>query len=515
MDSLSPAPVPPSRLFSWPVWTIATATFLAHMLTATGYGVFRDEFYYLACADHLAWGYVDHPPLSIAVLALVRMLIGSSAIALQLVPALLHAATVLLTARLARRMGAEGFGATLAALCIAVAPGLLGLTSFYSMNAFDLVFYAATMLIFVRILHEGGRRRWLLLGVVVGLGLLNKYSLGFLVAGLAVGLLFSPRRRELLTPWPWLGAAIAILLFLPHVLWQVTHDWPTREFIANAQQYKIADMSPLAFLTEAWLDMQPPSITVWLTGLVALLIWRPLRPFRPLGVAWLVVLAILLVQKSKPYYLDASFPMLFAAGGLVWERIGQARRWRWTKPVQVVSLVLSGIAIAPFAIPALPVETFLAYNRVLGIVPQAGENHELGPLPQHFADRFGWPELTAAVARAYDALTPAEQQSCLIVGRNYGQAGALRYYGRELGLPLAVSQHNSFYLWGPGGDHFDVVLVVGFERNDLLQAFTEVTAVAHYDHPLAMPYERHGTVYLCRGPRLPLAEVWPQGRMYI
>ena len=502
-------------LVSRPVWFLAGITLLVHLATAENYGIFRDELYYLACADHLAWGYVDHPPLSVAFLALFRSVFGDSLLALRLVPALLHAGVVLGTGRLANQMGAEGFGATLAALCVLVAPGFLGLTSFYSMNALDLAFYLAAMLAYAQILAQGGKRPWIILGLIVGLGLLNKYSMAFLAAGFGIGLLLSSRRRELLAPGRWIGLAIAVLLFAPHLAWQIAHGWPTREFIANAQQYKMSALAPGEFLFQVFLEMQPPSILVWGAGLLALLFAPRLRPMRPFGIAWLVVLAILLVERSKPYYLDATFPMLFAAGGVVWERVARQRGWGWTRWAQVACLSVSGIVISPYAIPVLPPETYIAYNKILKINPESGENHEMGPLPQHFADRFGWREMAEAIAAVYDGLSPEDQASCLIVARNYGQAGAIDYFGPELGLPPAVSQHNSFYLWGPGGDDFAVVISIGQSREDLLTAFEQVEEAGRFDHPYAMPYERRSPIYVCRGWRMSVAEAWRLGRMYI
>ena len=494
--------------------TIALVVLVVHLASATGYGIFRDELYYLACADHLAFGYVDHPPLSIGILALVRAIAGDSLWVLRAVPALLHALTVLATAALARRMGAQRFGAALAALCIAVAPGLLGGASFYSMNSLDSILWTLAVLCYVRVLQGGATRAWLALGLCVGLGLLNKYSMAFLAVGMSIGLLFSQRRRALATRGPWLALALAGLLFLPHILWQIAHDWPTREFIANAQRFKIAELSVPDFLLQVFLEMNPATLFVWSVGLAVLLFWRELRDFRALGVAWLVVLAILLQQESKPYYLNVAFPMLFAAGARFWER-SVATRWRGLFGAQCALAALSGVVLAPFAMPLLSPPSYVRYAQALGVAPQTSEVHELGPLPQHFADRFGWPEMASAMAEAYRGLTPQEQATCMILGRNYGQTGALLYYGRRLGLPPAVGQHNSFYLWGPGGSEFSVVLSIGQSREDLLTAFDEVTEVGRFDHPYAMPYERDSPIYLCRGWRLPVDAAWRLGRLYI
>jgi 4-amino-4-deoxy-L-arabinose transferase-like glycosyltransferase len=493
----------------------AFAVFALHLATATGYGIFRDEYYYLACADHLAWGYVDHPPFSIAFLAAWKALFGDSALALRIPPAILHGLVVWWVAVLAQRMGAGTLGRATAAACAGLAGGLLGMCASYSMNAFDLAAWVGLALIFERILHEGGPRWWITFGVVLGLGLLNKYSVGVLGFGLGLGLLASPARRDLMTRWPWVAVAITLVLLAPHVVWQAVNDWPTREFIANAQAEKITRVSPAEFLLESWLEALPPSVMVWLPGLLGLLFWPRLREWRAFGIAWVAAFVVFNVQVSKPYYLNAAYPMIFAAGGAVWTAIGTGRRTRAVAVGVLVTVVACGLFFSPYAIPVLPPETFVRYTDMVGIEPGNAENTEAAPMPQHLADRFGWKELTETVARVYESLPPEDQKSCLIVGQNYGEAGALLYHGRALGLPPAVSQHNSFYTWGPGGDHFDVVIVVGQGREELGSVFESVVEAARYDDPWAMPFERNLPIWVCRGWKRPVAEIWRAGRFYI
>ena len=497
------------------VWWLAAATVAAHIAFNGRYGIFRDELYYLACADRLAWGYVDHPPLSIAALAAWRALAGEAVGSLQVVPALLHGLVVLGAAALARRMGGRAFAPTLAALCAAVAPQWLALTGFWSMNAFDLAIWTAAFLVVASLLAGGDGRLWVVLGAVLGLGLMNKLSVLFLAAGLAVGLVLSPLRRDLRSRQVLLGAGVAGVIFLPHIAWQVANDWPTAEFIANAQAYKIAAFSPRAMIADQALGMLPPAIAVWGVGLGALLFWGRLRTFRPLGIAFVVVLGILLVERSKPYYLAPAYPPLLAGGAIAWESLSERVGWRWLRPALAAVIGGAGLALAPLAIPVLPVETFVSYQRSLGIAPAASERQDIGALPQHFADRFGWPEMAEQVARVWRSLPAEDRQRCLVLGRNYGQAGALRYYGRELGLPFARSQHNSFFEWGPGAGPYEAVLAIGYRRDDLLEAFEEVVEVGRFSHPWVMPYENDQPIFVCRRPRRPFEELWRDGKLFI
>jgi hypothetical protein len=513
-------PSPPSAAapppLAWPaIATFATAHFLVHVLTNGNYGMFRDEFYYLACADHLAWGYVDHPPFSIAALALWRALFGDSVDAIRVLPALLGAAQVVLTALIARELGGRRMAQTLSAVAAAVAPTWLGITGFYSMNAFEPVVWTCALLVFARILRGGDPRLWLALGAILGVGLLNKISVLVLGMGIAVGVLISSARHQLRLVHPWVGAAIALVLFAPHVVWQIANDWPTREFIANAQRYKIAAMSPAAFFGEQILMIHPVSLPLWLSGLWFLMYTRRMKVFRPLGVVYLVAFALFVMQRSKPYYLTAAYAPLLAAGACAAEAVARRRLGRWLTVTYGVALAAGGALIAPLAVPILPVESFIRYQQRIGIVPESDENNAVGALPQYYADRFGWEEMTAEVARVYHALAPEERERCAIVCGNYGEAGAITYYGRKLGLPPAVSQHNSYYLWGLGEGPIDVVIVVGIDGDDLRGTFASVEAAGHIETRYSMPYESRLTVWIARGPTVPLDEAWRAGKHYI
>lgn len=496
------------------VYVLALAHFLLHVATSGNYGIFRDELYYLACADHLDWGYVDQPPLSIAVLAAVRAVAGESVLAIRLLPSLAGAALVVLAALMARELGGGRWAQVLAALAVAVTPEYLGLTGFYSMNALDLLFWACAILVLIRLVKTGDPKLWLAFGAIAGLGLLNKISLLFLGFAVAVAVALTPLRRHLRSPYLWLGALLALVLFLPHVAWQIRHGWPTLEFIDNASRYKIAALGPLEFLAAQVLNMHPLNLPIWLGGLAFLLFGREGRRFRALAIVFLAVLVVLVVQNSKPYYLAAAFPPLFAAGAIACERLTERRFW--ARPFGAGVLAVGGALTAPFAVPVLPVETLVAYQGALGLAPRAAENSELGALPQHFADRFGWPELARAVAEVYRSLPPGERRDAMIVTSNYGQAGALRYFGD--GLPPAASQHNSFFFWGPGAGSGDVVITVGMDPDDegLRRTFESVVFVRRAESsPYAMPYERRAAICVCRGLRIPLAEAWRQGKKFI
>lgn len=494
--------------------SLAILRFVAHLATNGNYGVFRDEFYYLACADHLSWGYVDHPPLSIAILAVWKAIFGDSAHAIRIIPALCGSVVVILAGLTARDLGGRSWAQSIAAVSTAIVPTYLAFSGFYSMNVFDLTFWTLAAYLLVRVINSGNEKLWLLLGVVLGLGLLNKLSVLVLGLGIATGLLLTSHRRNLRSSSLWLGAAIAGLIFLPHIIWQIVNGWPTLEFMANAKQYKIADVTFLGFLTTQVMQMQPVNVIVWISGLSFLLFAKRMAPFRILGLVYLIAFTVFVVQQSKPYYLAAAYVPLLAAGGCAIETAFH-QRLKWGKAIVLGLVLITGLLTAPFGIPILPVETFISYQRALGVQPSNEERSEVAELPQIYADRFGWEEMTETVATVYESLTPAERTDCLIVCRNYGEAGAITYYGRHHGLPPAVSQHNSYFLWGPGEKSGNVVIAVGYSEEDLRASFESVNAAAQVRTQYSMPYERNLTVYVARGLTRPFKEAWAVGKLFI
>jgi 4-amino-4-deoxy-L-arabinose transferase-like glycosyltransferase len=493
----------------------ASAKLALHLATASGYGYFRDEFYYLACADHPAAGYVDHPPLSVLWLWLVRALVGDSRFALRLTPALLGAATVALVGLMARRMGGGRWAQALAMTGALVAPQYLALDHFYSMNAFDVFFWTLAAWLVLRVLESPTTGHWTLLGVALGLGLQNKISVLWMGAGLAVGLLATRERRFLRTPGPWVAGAIAVALFAPHVAWQIANGWPTREFIHNAQAQKMTQVPPLQFLVGQIMTMSPFTLPLWLTGLAWLFRGDAGRPYRLLGWTYLTAFAILLTSgASRVGYLSPAYTWLFAAGGVALESWLAGRHLAWLRPAFAALLLATGVAIAPLALPTLPVEAYIGYARALGQSPETEERKALGALPQFYADMHGWDAIVDAVAGAHATLTPDERTAARVFGGDYGVAGAVDLLGRRRGLPRAISGHNNYWLWGPDGWDGRVAIVVGGREEQVRAAFESVERAGTTACGYCMPYENGLPVWIGRGSKQPVAEVWPRLKHY-
>jgi hypothetical protein len=497
---------------------LALAKLFIHLTTNMlgGYGYFRDELYYIACSDHMAWGYVDQPPFSIAALWLSRLLFGDSLFALRLFPAVAGAIAVALAGLMTRELGGKKFAQVLASCCALCAPLTLGTNSLFSMNSFDVLFWTLAFYLIILIIKKDDQKHWLLLGVVLGFGLLNKISVLWLGAGIAVGLLLTLNHKLLLTRRVWYAAAIAFLLFLPHVIWQVLYGFPTLEFIKNATAHKYVAVTPVEMLIQQIMNMNPFSFLIWFPGVVVFLITKSTKQFRILPIIYLTVFIILAINKnSKAEYMGPMFPILFALGACTFEKFILMMNWRWLKPVIIVLLLLGGIMVAPFALPILPVETFISYSQALGMAPSTPEKKQLSKLPQHFADMFGWEKMAAVVADAYHTLTPEEKLKCAIVGNNYGEAGAIDFFGPKYNLPKAICGHNNYWLWGYRNATGEVVIRIGGSINAMRESYKEVIQTGIFQDQYCMPYENNMSIYVCKGRRIPLKkDEWAEFKHY-
>ena len=495
------------------VFVLAVLATLVHLIFNRGYGYFRDELYYAACGQHLAWGYVDHAPLVAAVAHYSRAVLGDSLAALRFVPALSVAAKVLIAGWMARDMGGGRVAQFFAALMTLIAPIYLTFDNFLSMNAFEPVFWMLSVAMVLRILNGGDRRLWLLFGLVAGIGILNKHSMLFLGSGLAVGLLRTVP-REFTHWWIWLGATLAMALFLPNFLWEMHNGWPTITLLHSVIGSKYTTVSPLAFIGEQTLLMLPLTSPIWITGLWFLLRDREGCRYAALGIAYLIVLAEMLILHGKIYYLAPAYIMLLAAGSVWLEKQQWFSARRWAAPALASVLIIAGVIAAPLAMPILPVNQLITYARFWDVEAVQVENVPQDDLPQLFGDMFGWQEQAASVASVYSALTPADRAHTSIAAYNYGEAGAIDYFGPAYGLPPVISGHNNYGFWGPGQHSNEVVVAIGYREGFLRQFFDEVEQKATISPQYALPEERNLAIFLCRKPRADWATLWPRWKYF-
>jgi Dolichyl-phosphate-mannose-protein mannosyltransferase len=481
-----------------------------HLYAVRHYGYFVDELYYLACSRHLAWGYVDQPPLIALVTWLWRSVFGQSLAAIRLLPALAGVAEVALTALITRELGGRRFAQELAALAALISPGILGGDGLLTMNAFEPLFWMGCAYLMIRLIKTENTKLWIWFGILSGFGLENKYSMLIFGAGLVFGLLSTSERRLLQSPGLWVGGAIAFLIFLPNLIWNIQHHFPFLQVQANihASGRDVA-LGPLAFFGQEILLMHPLTLPIWLGGLWFFFLTEAGRRFRAIGWAWIFTAAVIVGMSPRVYYLFPAFPVLFAGGAVLWEHLLTRPKLTWLKLAYPALMLVGGALLAPLAIPLLPPETYLRYTKAIGLEQPRIENHELGPLPQIFADQFGWEEMTATVAGVYNNLPPDVRSHTAIFAQTYGQAGAIDLFGPKYGLPPAISGHQNYFLWGPRAYTGDSMIVMGDNQKNLERLFTSVQKEAHVDHPYSMPYN-HVDVFYCRGLHQPLAQLWPQ-----
>jgi hypothetical protein len=489
---------------------VALVRLVVYGLAGPNYGYFRDELYYLACGEHPAWGYVDQPPLIAWIAWLLQHTIGTSLWALRLLPALSGVATVVLTGLLARELGGRRWAMFLAALAALLAPVLLAFSHLFTMNAFDPVFWTAIAYFVVRIEKVGDERLWIPVGMLAGVTILNKYGIVFWLGGLVAGILVTPLRGSLGRRWFWVGAAVATLIALPNFLWQWRRQFPFLQLMHNIRMgNRDVVLPPLAYL-KAQAEMIGYVAAVLVIGAVVYGFTKAGRSFRTLGVAFVVFLTELIVLHGKTYYASSVYPMMFAGGAVGIDYATRGRWMVWAKPVLAFGIAAVSCIYAPTIVPILSVPTFLAYEHRMGIEQAKFEHSQEGVLPQLYADMFGWEGMAQRVAAYYHTLSPEEQRRTAIFGNNYGDAGAIDFFGPKYGLPKSIGGHQNYWIWGPRdytGESM-IVLGEGHEQN-MKTKCASYTIVGDAKDPLSRPDEWL-PIYHCRGFKLNLQDAWPE-----
>src|SRR5208337_1435376 len=391
------------------VWAIALAKLIFHIYFNNRYGYFRDEFNYIACGDHLQWGYVDQPPLIPFLIHVCRAVLGDSLRAIRFVPALASSLLLVQTAAIARELGGRRYALVLSAICALVSPQYLSNGSLLGTNCLEPNLWMGCAYFVILAIKRSDPRYWLWFGVTAGLGMENKYSIAVFGLGVVVGLLLTAQRRVFLNPWIWLGGVVAFLVFLPNLLWNIHYDWPFLQLMHNIRaEGRDLVLGPFQFFFQQVLVSNPLNAPFWLAGLFALLFSARLRPYRALGWAYLVSYAAFFVLHGKNYYLAPIYPMLFAAGAVVLEsgldrRDAGQPRLQWLKPVIAVVMLAKGVYLAPIVIPILSPEHFLAYAKTLPFkLPVNEYSHARAALPQWYSDQFGYKEIADEALVAWD-----------------------------------------------------------------------------------------------------------------
>jgi 4-amino-4-deoxy-L-arabinose transferase-like glycosyltransferase len=509
------------------VLTLAALKFGLHMivLAVTPYGIQRDAFLYFAMGDHLRLWRMDFPPL-IAIMGNIQTAIfGHTLAAARVFPALEGCAILITAALIARELGGGRFAQGLATLPMFTAGIFLRPANLFQPVVLDQLWWTLALLFLAwaaRADAEGnphaGRNAWLAFGVAMGLGLLTKFSILFIGLAMLCALLVTRLRRALATPWPWVAAAIAFAIGSPSIVGQINLGFPV------AGQMRSLNASQLVHVSYASFVLGQPLMTgfiAWLVciiGAAALLAWKPLRPYRVVGLACVFAFVLLMVLHGKAYYVGPIYPTLFAAGAVWLDRAAFARVpsvprvFRWGV---VAGMITEGALILPIALPILSPEHTAVYIARLGAEAVNATNWGGTDLiPQDFADQLGWEHQVETVARVYNSLSPVEQSQTVIGADNYGEAGALEFFGARYHLPPVVCGCGSYWYFGPGKRPGKVLIDVGTDSAGLATIWRDVRLAARIRSPWSVIEERDVPVWIARDPRITLQQAWPtiQGR---
>jgi 4-amino-4-deoxy-L-arabinose transferase-like glycosyltransferase len=372
----------------------------------------------------------------------------------------------------------------------------------------DQLIWTAALYGLVRLCRGYGPGGWLLLGLVLGLGLLTKFSVAFVGLAIVAGVLLSPLRIALLTPWPWIGLALALAVGAPSLVGQIRLGFPVLAQMADLRASQLERIGPGDFLLGQLL--WGPAVALAIVGLYGLLSKPALRPFRALGWSCVAAFAILVLGQGKPYYAGPLYPALFAAGAVLVERTADGLAGEILQVGTVAVLFAFGLVTLPLGVPILPPPAMAEYAHVLGVEAAVRTNTgETLPLPQDYADMLGWEEQVATVARVYHTLPEDLRRHAVLVAGNYGEAGALDFYGPRFGLPEVVSPAGSYWFFGPGNRPGKVVITIGVPQDDLRRFFDSVVTAAAVSHAWTVPEERNLTVNVGTRPRTTLQQLWP------
>ena len=479
----------------------AVSSFVVLMLFAGRYGYHRDELYFLACAKRLAWGFVDQPPLTPVFARLSQAVAPGSLVVLRIWPAVFMAILIVLTVLTAREFGAHRLGQMTVAVVTATCPGVYAAGHLLSTTTLDVLLWVSLAFLVVRILRTGDVRLWLAAGLVIGIGLLNKWTIGFLVVGLLLGIVLGPERRLVANRWFAAGVALALVLWAPNLWWQGTHGWPQLQMFVDLQRTN-SGLAP----TIAWIPLQFAitgylGAVLWISGLLRLLRTGEGRPYRALGIAYLSLAVTLgLGAGDKPYYVAGLYFPLMAAGAVSFERWWVRNAGRARRLVVVVALSVLTLVGMPIVLPILPAST-------LADIPLQDINYDLG-------EQIGWPALAREIGEAWRTLPETQRTHAMILTSNYGEAGAIERYGVD--LPTPYSGHNSYWWWATPPAETTTVLAVGeFSTAYLRGFFGSVELVGTLDNGLDVENEEQGQgIWVCREPDAPLPQMWANLRHY-
>jgi hypothetical protein len=488
----------------WIVLAFIAGKLLFHFLTNTNYELHRDSFLYIEQGKHLAWGYASTPP-SIGIFAsIARFLFGDTTFGIRFFPALIGAASILLIGIMVKESGGRSMALVLACLAFLISPSYLRSNTLFQPVSFNQFYWLLSLFFIFRLIKTNRPVYWILLGIVGGLGILNKHSILVFQASIVVSFLATHHRRWFKTWYPYAGGLIALVIILPHVFWQYQHDWPVVRHMKELADTQLVHVRLDLFLLEQVL-MNLPGIIIWPAGLIYLIFHRDGDRYQVIALIFALTVGTLLLLRGKPYYTLGLYSSLFAFGGVYLEKLF-SRRMKFMNYLIPAYMLLSGLLIMPVSLPILKPDQYIRFMGKIGMDnSQRWEDGQYHDLPQDYADMIGWKELADIVGTTWQSLSPEQQAACTIFASNYGEAGSVNFYGSKYGLPPVVSYNDSYLLWAPDEIRADYLIKIGDDPN-LPNLYNRVEVVGRITTPHA---RQEGTpVSLCSDPKIDIGEFY-------
>ncbi len=501
------------------LYTISTITFLLIYLSSftKGYGYFIDEFYFIACANNPAFGYVDHPPLAPLVLTVFQFLFGNSLYAIRILPALAESAAVFYTGIIVKDIGGNKFSQFLAACSLAAIPVTLAFGGFYSMNSFELLLAVLFLLTTVRVIKTNNAKLWIHSGIIMGLGMMNKHTFGVFIIALLLALILSGKWKLLFNKWFLLSGFIGFIIFLPNIIWQIINDFPSLEFYRNISVDKNIYTPPIDFLIGQVMQMSPSTAPIWLAGTFYFLFSKRFKDFIFLPLLFISLFIFMMLSgTSRPDRLAFAYPAAFVGGALFFEFVISKYRLVLLKPVLIILLAFGAALALPVILPYFSYDVTKNHTEFLGINTEV-EKGKKPPLPQILADRIGWEEKVKLVVSAYNSLSDEDKKQTIVAAGNYGQAGAIELFGSQSGLPPAACSHNNYYLWSKERVNGSILLQLDDDDSfgELSRLFDEVKVhPGIYKNNYVSPHENNLVVFICRYPKMPPEQMLEQSKNF-
>ncbi len=465
-----------------------------HLATNTNYELHRDSLLYYSLGEHLDWGYVSVPPFIALISKFSTLIFGNTVFALRFFPALIGSVSVIIIAKIVRELKGSTFAIIIAVLAFIFSPAFLRSNTLFQPVSFNQFFWLLSGYLIVRLVNTQNPKYWLGIFLVFGIGFLNKYSIAFFIVSYLISMLLTSHRNLLISKYFFFGGLLGVIIILPNLLWQFNHNWPLLYHMAELQKYQLVNVTIIGFIIDQF-AMNLPGLVIWMTGLITFLFLKSEKKFRVLAYLYLLTVLLILLFRGKSYYTLGLYTILFALGGYAVDKYFKP----YLKFATIALVILISLPMLPFSLPVLSHEKIEGYSAKTAEFTNRWEDGKIYNIPQDYADMTGWEELSSIVIQKYYSLSPGERDSCLIYADNYGQAGAISFYGEKYGLPAPICFNDNFIFWAPDSIDNAPLIYVNDEVGDIDFLFDSYKKIGQVNNKY---FRENGLmVYYCTHPR--------------